>query len=127
MRIAQDGDLMTLINVFETTPERQQALIEQWFRFTEEVKKEPGYIATALRCIEAQTAPAWSTTRTGDPRPTLAALCRSITSSSRSSVCTPHAWTHTSTRWSLSMSGFAIDGPANARVGASVTGLAPVH
>ena len=48
MHITQEGDLLTLINVFETTPEQQQALIEQWIRFTEEVKKEPGYLGTAL-------------------------------------------------------------------------------
>src|SRR5690242_17410224 len=48
MHITQEGDLLTLINVFETTPEQQQALFEQWIRFTEEVKKEPGYLATAL-------------------------------------------------------------------------------
>jgi hypothetical protein len=30
------------INVFETKPEQQQALIDQWIRFTESVKDEPG-------------------------------------------------------------------------------------
>lgn len=48
MLISQEGNLVTLINVFETRPEQQQALIDQWIRFTEEVKKEPGYIGTAL-------------------------------------------------------------------------------
>ncbi len=48
MLITKEGNQVTLINVFETTPEQQQALIEQWIRFTEEVKKEPGYIGTAL-------------------------------------------------------------------------------
>ena len=48
MFISQEGTLVTLINVFETRPEQQQALIDQWIRFTEEVKKEPGYIGTAL-------------------------------------------------------------------------------
>ena len=48
MLISQNGNLVTLINVFETKPEQQQALIDQWIRFTEEVKKEPGYIGTAL-------------------------------------------------------------------------------
>lgn len=48
MLISQEGNLVTLINVFETKPEQQQALIDQWIRFTEEVKKEPGYIGTAL-------------------------------------------------------------------------------
>jgi heme-degrading monooxygenase HmoA len=48
MHISREGNLVTLINVFETTPEQQQALIEQWLRFTEEVKKEPGYLGTAL-------------------------------------------------------------------------------
>jgi len=48
MHISREGDLVTLINVFETTPEHQQALIDQWVHFTHEVKKEPGYLGTAL-------------------------------------------------------------------------------
>lgn len=48
MLISQEGDRVTLINAFDTTPEQQQALIEQWIRFTEEVKDEPGFIGTAL-------------------------------------------------------------------------------
>jgi heme-degrading monooxygenase HmoA len=48
MLISQEGNLVTLINVFDTKPEQQQALIEQWSRFTEEVKDEPGFIGTAL-------------------------------------------------------------------------------
>ncbi|HLW02482.1 MAG TPA: antibiotic biosynthesis monooxygenase family protein [Ktedonobacterales bacterium] len=48
MHISQEGNLVTLINVFETTPEQQQALIEQWIRFTEAVKDESGFIAAAL-------------------------------------------------------------------------------
>lgn len=48
MYISKEGNLVTLINVFETTPEQQQALIDQWLRFTQEVRHEPGYIGTAL-------------------------------------------------------------------------------
>ncbi|HKD77813.1 MAG TPA: antibiotic biosynthesis monooxygenase family protein [Ktedonobacterales bacterium] len=48
MLISQTGDLITLINVFETTPAQQQGLIEQWVRFVETVKDEPGLIGTAL-------------------------------------------------------------------------------
>jgi len=48
MRISKESNLVTLINVFETTPEQQQALIDQWVRFTEVVRNEPGYIGTAL-------------------------------------------------------------------------------
>jgi heme-degrading monooxygenase HmoA len=48
MLITRENNLITLINVFETTPEQQQALIDQWIRFTEEVRNEPGYIGTAL-------------------------------------------------------------------------------
>ncbi|HEX6557706.1 MAG TPA: antibiotic biosynthesis monooxygenase family protein [Ktedonobacteraceae bacterium] len=48
MHISKEGNLITLINVFETTPEQQQALIDQWVRFTEEVRNEPGYVGTAL-------------------------------------------------------------------------------
>lgn len=48
MRISREGDLVTLINVFETKPEQQQALIDAWIRFAESVKEEPGLIGTAL-------------------------------------------------------------------------------
>jgi len=48
MRITRDSHLVTLINVFETTPEKQQELIDQWVRFTEAVRNEPGYLGTAL-------------------------------------------------------------------------------
>lgn len=37
MRISREGNLVTLINVFETKPEQQQELINQWIRFVEEV------------------------------------------------------------------------------------------
>jgi len=46
--ITSGDNLVTLINVFETKPEQQQALIDQWTRFTEVVKHEPGYLGTAL-------------------------------------------------------------------------------
>ncbi len=36
MLVSQEGNLVTLINVFETKPEQQPALIDQWIRFTEE-------------------------------------------------------------------------------------------
>ena len=48
MLVSREGNLVTLINVFETKPEQQQALIDQWIRFTEEVKVEPGMIGAAL-------------------------------------------------------------------------------
>ena len=48
MLVSRDRNLVTLINVFETKPEQQQALIEQWSRFTEEVREEPGFIGAAL-------------------------------------------------------------------------------
>lgn len=48
MHITREGNLVTLINVFETKPEQQQALIDQWVRFTEAVRNEPGYVGTAL-------------------------------------------------------------------------------
>ncbi len=51
MQISKESHLVTLINVFETTPEQQQALIDQWIRFTEVVRNE--------------------TMPTGDPRRTL--------------------------------------------------------
>jgi len=48
MLVSKEGNLITLINVFETTPEQQQALIDQWTCFTEEIKDEPGVIGIAL-------------------------------------------------------------------------------
>jgi heme-degrading monooxygenase HmoA len=48
MLIARENHLVTLINVFETTPEQQQALIDQWVHFTEVIRNEPGYVGTAL-------------------------------------------------------------------------------
>jgi heme-degrading monooxygenase HmoA len=48
MLISQGSNLITLINVFDTTPDRQQTLLEQWIRFTEAVKDEPGFIGAAL-------------------------------------------------------------------------------
>jgi heme-degrading monooxygenase HmoA len=48
MRISREGQPVTLINVFETKPEQQQALIDAWLRFVESVKEEPGLIGTAL-------------------------------------------------------------------------------
>ena len=48
MRISCEGNLVTVINVFETKPEQQQELINQWIRFVESIKEEPGLIGTAL-------------------------------------------------------------------------------
>lgn len=48
MLIIKESGLVTLINVFETRPEQQQALIDNWIRFVDAVKGEPGMIGTAL-------------------------------------------------------------------------------
>jgi quinol monooxygenase YgiN len=48
MRVSRESHLVTLTNVFETKPEQQQELIDQWIRFVEEVRGEPGLIRTAL-------------------------------------------------------------------------------
>ena len=48
MHMSKEHELITLINVFDTTPEQQQAPIDQWVRFTEEVRNEPGCLGTAL-------------------------------------------------------------------------------
>ncbi|HEX8032399.1 MAG TPA: antibiotic biosynthesis monooxygenase family protein [Ktedonobacterales bacterium] len=48
MRISREGNLVTVINIFETKPEQQQELIDQWIRFVEEAKGESGMIGTAL-------------------------------------------------------------------------------
>jgi heme-degrading monooxygenase HmoA len=49
MLISREGDLVTLINVFETKPEQQQELIDQWLGFFEQIKEAPpGLIGAAL-------------------------------------------------------------------------------
>ena len=48
MRVSREGNLVTLINVFETKPEQQQVLLDQLSRFAESVKEEPGMIGAAL-------------------------------------------------------------------------------
>jgi quinol monooxygenase YgiN len=48
MLISREGNLVTLINVFDTRPEQQQELIDQWIRFVEEVAGEPGMIGAVL-------------------------------------------------------------------------------
>ena len=48
MFVSREGHLVTLINVFETKPEQQQALLDQLSRFAESVKEEPGMIGAAL-------------------------------------------------------------------------------
>lgn len=48
MLITDENGVVTLINVFETRPEQQQALIDNWIRFVDSVKGEPGMISTAL-------------------------------------------------------------------------------
>src|SRR5262249_55754963 len=40
MLVSQEGNLVTLISVFETKPEQQQELIDQWIRIVEEITKE---------------------------------------------------------------------------------------
>src|SRR5439155_516890 len=47
MRISREGNLVTLINVFETKPEQQQARIDAWLRFVESVKEEQGLSSLA--------------------------------------------------------------------------------
>ena len=49
MRVSREGNLVTLINVFETKPEQQQVLLDQLSRFAESVvKEEPACIGAAL-------------------------------------------------------------------------------
>jgi quinol monooxygenase YgiN len=48
MRVSQEGNLITLINVFKTKPEQQQVLLDELSRFAEQVKGEPGLIGVAL-------------------------------------------------------------------------------
>jgi len=48
MRVSREGNLVTVINVFEMKPEQQQEVIDQWIRFAEVVTDEPGMIGAAL-------------------------------------------------------------------------------
>ena len=50
--IAQNGDIVTLINVFSCEPQNQQHLIDSWIRATQErLGKLPGSISATLhRC-----------------------------------------------------------------------------
>ncbi len=49
MLVSQEGNLITLINVFETRPEQQRELIDHWIRFVDSVKDgEPGLLGAAL-------------------------------------------------------------------------------
>jgi len=48
MLISREGDLVTLINVFETKPELQQEQIDQWLGSFERMKEAPGLIGAAL-------------------------------------------------------------------------------
>ncbi|MBV9231444.1 MAG: antibiotic biosynthesis monooxygenase, partial [Chloroflexi bacterium] len=44
MHVSREGNLVTLINVFETTPEQQPGLLDELSRFANSVKGEPGLI-----------------------------------------------------------------------------------
>ena len=48
MLVSREGNLITLINVFETKPEQQQSLLDELSRFADSVKGEPGLIGVAL-------------------------------------------------------------------------------
>lgn len=48
MHVSRGDSLVTLINVFETEPKQQQELIDQWIRFAESIKEEPGLMGAAL-------------------------------------------------------------------------------
>ena len=61
MRISREGNLVTLINVFETKPEQQQALIDAWLRFVESVKEEQGECIVWQSSIESMLSCASTT------------------------------------------------------------------
>jgi quinol monooxygenase YgiN len=48
MLVSREGNLITLINVFETRPDQQQVLFEELSRFADSVRGEPGLIGVAL-------------------------------------------------------------------------------
>ena len=54
MRVSREGNLITLINVFETKPEQQQELIDQWIRLAEEVKETLGVPVATVTIVEPE-------------------------------------------------------------------------
>jgi quinol monooxygenase YgiN len=48
MQIIKESTYVTLINVFETTPEQQQQVVDSWLRAVELSQNDPGIIAAAL-------------------------------------------------------------------------------
>jgi heme-degrading monooxygenase HmoA len=48
MQITKESTYLTFINVFETTPERQQEVIDSWLRANQAQQDVPGLIAAAL-------------------------------------------------------------------------------
>jgi heme-degrading monooxygenase HmoA len=48
MQITKESTLVTFINVFETTPEQQQEVIDSWLRANQAMQDVPGLIAAAL-------------------------------------------------------------------------------
>jgi len=61
MLVSREGNLVTLINVFETKPEQQQALIDVWLRFVESVKEEQGESIVWQSSIESMLSCASTT------------------------------------------------------------------
>jgi heme-degrading monooxygenase HmoA len=108
MFVSKEGNLVTLINVFETKPEQQQALIEQWIRFVDSVKGEPGGIGTALhRSTDGTCVVNYAQWRSVED---FERGCRRSTASTwRPFASSPSASTPICTKSSLSLSRVAVD------------------
>ncbi len=109
MRVSREGNLVTLINVFETQPKLQQTLIEQWMRFAEEVIKEPGFIGAALhRSTDGTRVINYAQWRSEED---FESGCRRSTASKWTPVArSPSASIPIFTKSSISLSGEAVDG-----------------
>ncbi len=108
MRVSREGNLVTLINVFETQPKLQQTLIEQWMRFTEEVKEEPGFIGAALhRSTDGTRVINYTQWRSEED---FESGCRRSTASKWTpAACSPSASIPIFTKSSISLSGEEVD------------------
>ena len=108
MFVSNHGNMVTLINVFETKPEQQQELIDQWIRLAEEVKKEPGFIGAALhRSADGTRVINYAQWRS---EADYGSGCRRSTASNSPPISSsPHESTHVSTMLSISLSWQAVD------------------
>jgi quinol monooxygenase YgiN len=122
MHISRESHLVAVINVFETKPEQQQELIDQWIRFVEEVAGEPGMIGAALhRSTDGTRVVNYAQWRSKED---FESGCRRSTASKWRPVArSSSASTPICTKSSLSLSAEAVDRQREALPGKSVSPL----